>query len=347
MKKYLHTTHRNIAWINHAHENNELKMNPPFQRKPVWTDQQKSFLIDTILNEFPIPEIYMQEVISSQGKAEYIIVDGQQRIRACLDFINNIYTINGKDSPKWADMGFEELSSEEKKKIFEYDFVVRILPEMSDTEIREIFTRLNRNTVALNSQELRQATYWGEFISTINELADDEVWNDTGVFTQNDFRRMVDAEYISELVIGHLHGPQNKKLTLDKYYQLYEQEFDEKGEIKKIFLKVVNEILEVLPEIKKTRWRKKTDFYTLFLEFANYNFSVPLSSEKRILAHEELIQFGAEVDDYVKTPEDTSEQQDFREEVIIYGNAIRAGTDLGNRKRRKEILHKELSKIWE
>ena len=67
MSKFLNTTNRTIAWFKQAHDNDELVMKPPFQRNPVWTYPQKSYLIDSILNGFPIPEIYMQEFVDESG----------------------------------------------------------------------------------------------------------------------------------------------------------------------------------------------------------------------------------------------------------------------------------------
>ena len=47
---------------------------------------------------------------------------------------------------------FEDLTSEQKKAFFKYNFVVRILPDINDAELRAIFQRLNKNVVALNKQ---------------------------------------------------------------------------------------------------------------------------------------------------------------------------------------------------
>ena len=135
--------------------------------------------------------------------------------------------MDAKDSPTYAEMTFDDLTADQKKKIYSYSFVVRQLPEMSDQELREIFSRLNRNNVVLNSQELRQATYWGQFIQTMNEISEDDIWRELGIFTANDVKRMLDVEFISELTIAAIHGVQNKKLTLDKYYEMYEGEFPE------------------------------------------------------------------------------------------------------------------------
>ena len=231
MATYLKNAPRSILWFKQIHDRNELQMKPPFQRNPVWTEKQKSYLIDSILNQYPVPEIYMQEIVSDKGEVQYVLVDGQQRIRACLEFVNNEFEIDPKDSPQWGNLSFEELKSEEKKRIYEYDFIARYLPDIPDAELRTIFQRLNSNNVVLNTQELRQATYWGPFIKTMNDLADLELWRKVDVFTNNDIKRMLDVEFISELAVGILHGLQNKKLTLDKYYELYELEFPERDKI--------------------------------------------------------------------------------------------------------------------
>ena len=122
MDNFLNTTLRNIAWFKNAYERKELEMKPPFQRNPVWVTRQKSFLIDTILNRYPIPEIYMQETTDSLGNAKYIIVDGQQRIRSVIDFLSGKFVIDEKDSPSFNGASFEELTDDYKKQFFQYNF---------------------------------------------------------------------------------------------------------------------------------------------------------------------------------------------------------------------------------
>jgi hypothetical protein len=227
---FLHTTHRTVSWFRKTFLNDELELAAPFQRNPVWTDIQKAYVIDTILNGLPIPELYMQDVGNEEGDERHIVVDGQQRVRAVLDFVQGTYFLEGEEvTKKWRDLSFEELSADEKKAVFGYKFVVRILPPMEEEGIRKIFARLNRNVVALNEQELRNATYWGPFIKTIQYVADeDPFWSESGLFSANDHRRMLDHEYLSELAIAYLHGPQNKKDRLDHYYQLYEERFEDR-----------------------------------------------------------------------------------------------------------------------
>src|SRR5579864_6539815 len=78
-----------IGWIRDRFREGTLKIKPPYQRKPVWVARQKCYLIESILRGLPIPEIYIQQTTSAEGDTEYAIVDGQQRIRAVLQFIGS------------------------------------------------------------------------------------------------------------------------------------------------------------------------------------------------------------------------------------------------------------------
>lgn len=343
---YLTTTLRNIHWFKQSHDSGQLQMTPPFQRNPVWVDRQKSFLIDSVLSGYPIPEVYIQETITPEGTATYIVVDGQQRLRAVLEFIEGKFSIDTKDSPQWGDMKFDDLSPQDKQKIYQYNFVVRNLPEMAGTLLRSIFQRLNRNVLALNRQELRKATYWGTFINLMNDLSNKRVWSELEIFTANDVRRMLDVEYISELSIALLNGLQNKKTKLDAYYKIYEEEFDtdDASDLEKIFSKISGELKTILKPFSKTRWRKKTDFYTLFLVFSENVESLPLSRGGRSAAYELLSEFESGINEYVTSSD--GKKDSLPEHVIKYGQGMRATTDLGSRKKRHDALSSVLSEIW-
>jgi hypothetical protein len=344
MSRFLNTTNRTVVWFKKANDSGDLQMKPPFQRNPVWTPPQKSYLIDSVLNGFPIPEIYMQEFVDEGGNEQHIIIDGQQRIRACLEFVEGRFEIKEDESPKWGGMRFDDLSPEDKKRVFGYTFIVRVVPEMSDEDIRGIFQRLNKNVVALNSQELRQATYWGPFLRTMQELSNYSYWSTTGIFTPLNIRRMVDIEYISEIAVAILHGHQNKKETLDKYYAEYEEEFEAKEELVSIFQKVIFELEQLYPDIKNSRWRKKTDFYSLFAFLATKIDSIPLNAEQRIDIRRTLDAFASDVTRALST--DDNLQGEFSDDVRDYAKSIRASSDVGNRKRRHTALENVTKNIF-
>lgn len=347
MKDYLGTTQQNVAWFNQrSKEPDGLIIQPTFQRNPVWTVSQKSYLIDSILRSYPIPEIYLQERVNENGESQFIVVDGQQRLRAVLDYINNEFALTPSETDEqWENLTFDELSAKDKKRFFEYKFVIRLLPDIDEEVIRNIFKRINKNNERLNAQELRQATYSGEFIQMINDLADQTYWQDIGVFSPQKIRRMLDSEFISEIAIAYLNGHQNKKVKLDYYYQLYEEEFTDTERVKFVFDSVIGEILQIMPNIKKTRWRNITDFYTLFLVLAQYYEKMPFSSNVREELKDKLEDFGAKVTALQKAIREDTESSEKDSNVSNFASGIRASTDLGSRKQRFESLDNALSNI--
>lgn len=342
MQRYLNTTQRTVVWFKKAFEAGELVLKAPFQRNPVWSDRQKSSLIDTILLEYPIPELYMQELTDANGEQKHVLVDGQQRIRAVLSFIANDLEMD-EESPQWAGLVFDDLSPEDRKKVFEYNFVVRLLPEMPDEELRAIFQRINRNTVTLNAQELRHATYWGPFIKLMEELADLEFWATTSMFSANDRRRMLDVEFVSEIAVAYLNGLQNKKKNLEEFYQQYETRFEQGEKVRNAFIKILGEAERLLPSIAKTRWRKKSDFYTLFLTLAKHLDKLPFSSDQRAAVGEALQTFAETVD---KVITEDIPQDNVPTNIQTYvRNVERAASDLGSRRARETALEEVLTPL--
>jgi hypothetical protein len=339
MTDFLNTTHRTILQLRKWLEDGELELKPPYQRNPVWLEPQKAALIDTILRGYPIPEIYMQDTVTTDGDEMHYVVDGQQRIRACLEFISGNYSLDPETSPEYGEVSFDDLGEGDRKAIWGYRFVVRLLPEISDLELRSIFKRLNQNVVALNKQELRHSTYWGQFIKTMEALASEDFWTDSGIFSANDYRRMLDVEYVSELAIAVLNGPQNKKDRLDDWYALYEREFDARAEVERTFRTVTGELEQVLPDLRRTRWRNRSDFYTLFFVLAQHEDQLPLARDQRDVLRDRLIDFGDKVSGMLaKTPRNSRKKT-----VRSYVAAVeRAATDVANRKARNDALEQEL-----
>jgi len=342
-QKFLNTTNHSVSWIYKRHQSDELELKPPFQRNPVWSDAQKSFLIDTILNGFPIPELYIQEFTDANGNDRHVVVDGQQRLRSCIEFIENEFSLVGSELGIFEGFTFDDLSPTQRQTIFNYNFVVRKLPEMDDADLKAIFKRINKNTVTLNTQELRHSTYSGEFITLMEDLANDERWQDFNIFSSNDVRRMLDIEFISEIAVAVLHGPQNKKSSLDKWYAAYEIEFPKRSYIKTLFNKVLGELSTVVPSLGKTRWRKKSDFYTLFQLFAEREDSLPFAAEERTSLSGRLVTFASLVDAFTTDPDQEPAPP---QTVRAYTLAVeRAASDLANRRARTLQLKRYLG--WE
>jgi len=258
------TTHR-IAEFHKWNIEKRLVLKPPYQRKPVWSLRTKSYLIDTILSGLPVPEIYLQVKTDAKGNTTYDVVDGQQRIRSILEYIDGEYPVNEEESTDFGGKEFKDLENGNRQEFWDYQLVVRELITSHEEDVRAVFRRINKNVVPLNKQELRHSAYSGQFIKVVEELAEDDYWAENKIASPSDIRRMKDAEFVSELMIAIKEGVQERTETLDKYYEMYDDQFPDKEKWEKHFRKTQDTITEVLGDLRGTHWNSNADFYGLFV----------------------------------------------------------------------------------
>jgi len=257
-------TNQTISWFFQRQKDNTLELSPSFQRNSVWPSKAKEALIDTILLNLPIPEIYLVNKVTIEGISQHIVVDGQQRIRSILEFINGDVKLKGDLREKHGFSKFSEMPDLKKQEFWRYPIVVRDLEDSSDPEIRDLFQRLNRNTVTLNDQELRNAKYDGEFINEAERIADLPFWMENRIFSASDIRRMRDIEYVSSLLALLIGGIQNRNDKLDQFYDMYNDSFEEKERYTNRFHEILHLIAILIDDIPTSRWKNKAEFYTLF-----------------------------------------------------------------------------------
>ena len=149
----------------------QLELNPVFQRRPVWSDKAKSYLIDTILRGKPIPKIFIRQKINVTTKTSIReVVDGQQRLRSILSFINDGFTVSKRQNSDYGGMHFSQLPIDIQAQVLSYEVSVDLLINLPDSEILDIFGRLNSYAVVLNEQERINATHFGSFKILADEL---------------------------------------------------------------------------------------------------------------------------------------------------------------------------------
>src|SRR5437016_1254091 len=136
-------TTKDIALLHQLFKNNQLTLAPEFQRNSVWPNPAKAYLIETILNDRPIPLLFFQRTTSPQtGRPSYTVIDGQQRLRAIFDFMDDRYSL-AKDPKrsKYSQKRFSELEHRLKEQITNYDLIIQELSGYSDNDIRDMFVR--------------------------------------------------------------------------------------------------------------------------------------------------------------------------------------------------------------
>jgi hypothetical protein len=259
-------------------ETQTLDLTPKFQRREVWKNPARSYFIDSILRDIPIPPIFLR-VTQSTDRTKIVreVIDGQQRLRALLDFMNGEYALSRGIKPHGG-LRFDALPQPAQDQIRTYGFTCSLFKNISDPEILEVFARVNTHSVVLNSQELRNGRWFGEFRQSANTLAFAHVqfWREYRIFTEAAIARMSEVELTSELMVAELAGQQDKKGSLDDFYSDKDESFPERTTIEKRFRRVIDQITTHLGSVLKgNEFHRPPLFYTLFCVIYHYMYGLP------------------------------------------------------------------------
>jgi hypothetical protein len=261
---------RSIQSMYGEYRNNKLIVNRKYQRKLVWTLSDKQSLIDSILNGYPIPLILFAEMRGDGYKEKSEIIDGMQRLNAIFTFIEHGFSFEGKyfDLDQFATArqalqngcfikkdNVELLSAELCSKILDYQLAVTIYPATADSEVTEVFGRINSRGRQLSQQEQRQAGVSNNISSLVRQLAseirgdvsldildlaqmpsisidndqnpqnygikaNDTIWCKQGILTRTQLRDSQDEQMILDIVASILNGEPiaASRGKFDKYY---------------------------------------------------------------------------------------------------------------------------------
>jgi len=193
---------QDISWFIDLDNREQLDLNPPYQRRSVWTATDRKYFLDTIFRNYPCPPIFIHKTMNENGSATYHIVDGKQRIETILLFARNKISISKDYGDERLDgLKFDKLSSEMKKIFWNYSVPVDFM-DIDGLDINEVFDRVNRNSRNLERQELRHARYGGWFIQESENEADNELfWLKIKVTTPAKAKRMKNVQLVSEILL--------------------------------------------------------------------------------------------------------------------------------------------------
>lgn len=262
------TTTKDVGLLFQLFQDGQLTLAPEYQRNSVWPRAAKTYLIDSVLKNRPIPPLLMQRQSASIGsRNSYEVVDGQQRLRAVFDFVENRYRLGLEVGAERSRRRYRDLDPGDQRRILDYDFVVEELSGYEQDEIQDIFIRVNRYVVSLNHQEIRKAKESGAFADFVQRVGEMDFWRTHRVLTDGQILRMRNYEFAAELVILLAEGPQDKKASIDTWYAQYRDEFPEAEEIYGRLSAYISAITAALPNFQQSRYRKPVDLYSLIGAF--------------------------------------------------------------------------------
>lgn len=209
------------------HKDEKLELNPWYQRRSVWTRPQKAYLINTLFERKPIPALYVRHSIDlEKSKSVKEVVDGQQRARAILEYCLGEFSALMPDGI--SRKTFLQLTVSEREKFLLTSIPVGFLLGATDSDVIDIFARINSVSKTLNDQEKRNSQFSGEFKQfalgqSVNRL---DFWRSITLFTSNDISRMIEVQFMSDIIANLIRGLSDfSQSFLNKIYKQYDEEF--------------------------------------------------------------------------------------------------------------------------
>lgn len=192
---------------------NELVI-PKFQRGFIWDQVKASKLIESFLLGLPVPGVFL---FKEQGNANYLVIDGQQRIRSIVSFLKGVihdraFRLKNVD-PKWDGKRFEDLTDDEQfrlKGCVLRSTIIQQINPADKSSIYLIFERLNTGGVNLNPMEIRQCVSYGPFVKVLKKMNEDEHWK-LIIGKKEDDKRLRDVELILRCLALFKHSDEYEK----------------------------------------------------------------------------------------------------------------------------------------
>lgn len=334
------------------HNNDLLELSPDFQRRTVWSEKAKSYLIDTIVRGKPIPKLIISQEMKG-NRTVRVVVDGQQRLRAILEFINGDFKISRAHNKKLAGFTYMKLPKQFKQAFLQYELGVDLIFNMAYENILDIFARINSYTVMLNKQEKLNANYLGYFKQYAFKYGYKYVkyFLEGNILKRTRVARMAEAELAADLFMALIGGVQTNK-NVEQYYKEYEEKIGNLEESAKRFDTIMSYIGNIYPpeELALTNWSRIHLFYTLFTTIGHNLYSLKgINKQCRSTVNKKHIgklrvaldQISAKYDEVAEDMESKHQPADYKQFITW---SRRATTDTKTRVNRTEFLCKKLKK---
>lgn len=255
-------TNKKIREIITLVKEEKLIPRPEFQRRLVWSREDKNHFLDSVLRGYPFPEIYFADgdVDLETGEGSQLIVDGLQRVSTLIQYFEGDSDLKLTTVPSYKD-----LSADQKRDFLQYDVSVRDLGAITRPEIIEVFKRLNATKYSLMDIEVNNAVYAGQLKLFSDWVSQAKIFEKYKVFNSLDYKRMGDLRFALSIVITMMQGYFNRDDAFEEALSRYNDDFPREREIKDRFEYVVDFIEECGFSDRSRAW-KKADLFTLIVE---------------------------------------------------------------------------------
>jgi hypothetical protein len=208
---------KTLSWWNSERDN--IDMAPPYQRRGnLWSPTTKAYLIDSILNEYDVPKVYIADFtyvntpLNTNNKL-YAVIDGKQRLQTIFDFfdgnllLNNDFVFFEDKSLKLGNLSYKDLKTNYPKIASRFEnFNLSVMSVITDDEakINDLFVRLN-SSKPLTGAELRNAMK-GPVPNIIRTIANHDFFKNKVKFSftrgadQNTAAKLLLVEFVGDFV---------------------------------------------------------------------------------------------------------------------------------------------------
>ena len=261
-----------LNWI----DEKTVILNADFQRRSVWPPAAKVFLIDTILRDRPMPNIYVRNKTDLVTRRAYReVVDGQQRLRAIHEFGADRLILT-KKAREFAGKRYSDLDDEFKTKFLDYGIGTVQLFNIQDVDVLDIFQRINAYGLRLNNQEIRHGKFQGEFRDAVIDSAKrwEPLWETYRIVGLRDRVRMADDQLMAEMLGVVLEGvTDGGQPRINGLYKRYDENLP-KDAVKRLD-NAIKFLLNEMSPILQTSVSRGPHFLMLFAAVSHALFGIP------------------------------------------------------------------------
>ena len=339
---------RTLSWWRGRKD--KIDMDPPYQRQGrLWSGADKAYLIDSILNGFDIPKLYIADftyIDSSLNKKKlpYAIIDGKQRFEAIFDFFEGTVTLDPNfvllENPdtKLGGLGYRDLLKNHREiaEIFDnYNLAVMSVITNSEERINELFVRLNRSK-PLTGAEVRNAMA-GPAPGIFRQMAKHEFFSELISFPK---KRGQDLNAAAKLLLFEFSGsPQEtKKKNLDAFAKSAGKKRDTLELAARRTFSTLNNLTEVfLPKDSLLNSAGVIPVYYWFIRF--------LDSNDHRFVRDFLVRFESDRKANRKKASEHPIAENVDKQFVEYDQYNRNTNDLTSHTGRIEILQKKFAQF--